>query len=61
MRSTARIDIYIGILLILGIAMAVVGSLVTASVGGLAILVLGAAGVAAALTLVGIRMLGRDG
>lgn len=61
MRSTARIDIYIGILLILGIAMAVIGSLVTASVGGLAILVLGAAGVAAALTLVGIRMLGRDG
>jgi hypothetical protein len=60
-RSTARIDIYIGILLILGIAMAVIGSLVTASVGGLAILVLGAAGVAAALTLVGIRMLGRDG
>lgn len=58
MNSSAAEKVYVGVLLVLGLGMVFWGSAVPGSVGGLAILALGASGVAAALALIGIRLTG---
>ncbi|GAB3632690.1 hypothetical protein GCM10027421_20430 [Microbacterium shaanxiense] len=57
-NSTAVANTYVGVLLVAGAVMTVWGSFTAASIGGLAILGFGAAAVAAALVLIGFRMMG---
>lgn len=59
-NSSAASNVYVGVLLVVGLVMTVWGGAVPESIGGLAMLAIGAAGVAAALVLIGFRMMGSN-
>jgi len=57
MRLSTVLNVYIAVLLIAGAAMVSIGSITIGSIGGAALIALGAAGVTAALVLFGLRWL----
>ncbi|WP_191906584.1 hypothetical protein [Microbacterium lushaniae] len=54
-----RAKVYVWSLLLVGLALVAWGSAVLSSIGGVAILTLGAAAFAAGLVLVGLRLVGQ--
>ncbi|WP_136054633.1 hypothetical protein [Microbacterium sp. K24] len=56
MNNSTALRLYVWALLAIGVVLTIWGSAVSASVGGLAMLALGAASVAAGLVLIGVRM-----
>lgn len=56
MHSPSALSVYVGALLVIGTGLAILGSVVVSSIGGLAMVVVGAASVSAALVLIDLRI-----